>query len=444
MNAAVDKEINDNQGDAGESFVRGLLQRRGFTVNVSEKDRFGWDLNAEHIDSGAIDHKSFFSPKLIFSIQVKSTRVVDKETCQIKLSALKKLIESPTVCVIAFVKFAAGDDLPSTIRFVHVGKSVIVLATKAIEQARRERVALSKRWVTIDSGGSLEVDFNRSRDVQIYEAFVEFKKEFPRHYAQEKEAFCDEISIEVSRPEVFTKMVGIRDCEFVSFESVVGLSMREYQVSIGPSVYREMHSPFLTIIDPDARCECRWNFDVLAPLSDVWRAFAVYKVVRQFGWHLRTPSMKSALNKAALPVKFNPTFESIIALLKLKLDTFYGGADPELNPYVVHDELLGEEAFDAIIVNGGIFKVPRDVSGEGHAITHSITLDKFEILVPWTFRGTSTEPLKKGAIVEVGPGQVESIAIAEIGELKKYFKGGEPFEISEVVYLNERARQRPS
>ncbi|MBY3433600.1 helix-turn-helix domain-containing protein [Rhizobium laguerreae] len=189
----VASDIFSVQGDAGEHYVASILGRHGFTVNQSSKDRYGWDLCIERTLGKRKE------TKLECFIQVKSTRLVGKNTIQIKLSALLNLIFSPSMCALAHVTFSGVDLHPKLIAFAHVDRDIVALAKVAQDEAKSAGVAAHSKWVTINTLSWTKLDFDRAESLDLSQLFTDYLSAFGGHYGLEKGEFVKRVFRSTSR-----------------------------------------------------------------------------------------------------------------------------------------------------------------------------------------------------------------------------------------------------
>lgn len=404
-------EVNANQGNSGEAFVSGLLGRRGFTVNPSLQDRFGWDFYIEHVVSSEYPNRHKFEGL----VQVKSTRVESRTSIQIKLSALLHLIHSNSVALIAFVRFEKGKDLPTSILFSHVGKDVIRLAHHASHSAILDNVDSHKAWVTIDQSHWLEVPFTESGTVDIYKKFLEYSKEFGEDYSSGKAAFYHRLN-PVAKGYVLPKEMPIGDA-YLKFKhpkhATVVHKTTAYMACIGPRYYYRLRSPFCEIEINGNHIHSRFGLNATRPLSELDSLLPCFDIMEEHGWSIEVVGAVTHLEPMLLAFDVrDEDMKPITQIIRSYRRAFYKKSLPDEDVHFFHvaGKFYGFPDLFQLVTLGGALRVPTDIPKHQKSLMIDMIhiYDSFCVVITWEMPIAQLGGAIKGSLCQVGAGRIHS------------------------------------
>jgi hypothetical protein len=431
-----DDEIHINQGDAAESFVAGILQRRGFTINNAHKDRFGWDLLAERIERGASTKQSPMIAKFGLAVQVKSTRV-SKSSVQVRLSALQRLVAFDAVCVIAFVSFRSGGDLPETISFIHVGKAVIDLVYRTHQELRLANKLHEDKWITISTDDAITVQVTTSDPVDLYSHFCDFRNEFDGHYALAKadyfkslsDARVEAVSLEV--PVGTSEVTFARGCLHTTLTATV------HKIYCGPKISTELRNKFFTI--RVERKNIAWFLDKEAPISELSAAVLAMDIVEDHGWSLDVRGTVTYADSFSFGSEVRTwdmrEVSGLIAIYAKLCER--REVDPVVHFAAIGGEWFADANFGDFVRYGGLLNAGEYTpSREVHVLTKALNIAGRLLSLSWTFKSIS----HGGSFYEVEPGMVSDACLfddsASYEDYHERQRGASKINTNRICYVN--------
>jgi len=200
-------------GKMGESYFENLCNQVDITANRSEPDRYGWDFLLEFPKEEEMNISQDMQDLPIeCKVQVKAS---DKNTgkCQIKLSAMERLVKNPFPSFIYFVNYNKGYK-PIEAFLVHIDKAIMEQVLKRI---RKNEVAEKKKnlcniKITIKYDDSHKL--NQIKGKNLKEEIEKYIIKGMKSYTDEKSSLLETIGFSehsMSMTMVFKNKSGLID-----------------------------------------------------------------------------------------------------------------------------------------------------------------------------------------------------------------------------------------
>jgi hypothetical protein len=127
-------------GEMGQDHFKLWCTDNGLSAVAAKPDRFGWDFFVEfepEIDSDLpLDRQGDLVKTLA---QIKATEAASSpRSVSVKLSALKRLIDTPLPAFLAHIEYRKGQQKPARARLLHVGPTQIEQVLRKIRQTEKE------------------------------------------------------------------------------------------------------------------------------------------------------------------------------------------------------------------------------------------------------------------------------------------------------------------